>query len=73
MVEYHTTAYIVIALNGGVPYYCVHCNSLKSSQLYTDQKPVAYPGILFRGRGGGSTNPAEERGQREQGSGGGSP
>ena len=31
---------------------------------------VAYPGILF---GGGSTNSVEDRGQREQGSGGGSP
>ena len=34
-------------------------------------KVVAYPGILFGG-GGGSTNPAEDRGQRERGSGGGS-
>jgi len=32
--------------------------------------PVAYLGILF---GGGSTNSVEDRGQREQGSGGGSP
>ena len=32
--------------------------------------PVAYPGILF---GGGSTNSVEDRGQRERGSGGGSP
>jgi len=31
---------------------------------------VAYPGILF---GGGSTNSVEDRGHREQGSGGGSP
>ena len=31
---------------------------------------VAYPGILF---GGGSTNLVEDRGQRERGSGGGSP
>ena len=31
---------------------------------------VVYPGILF---GGGSTNSVEDRGQREQGSGGGSP
>ena len=31
---------------------------------------VAYPGILF---GGGATNSVENRGQREQGSGGGSP
>jgi len=29
-----------------------------------------YPGILF---GGGSTNSVEDRGQRERGSGGGSP
>ena len=32
---------------------------------------VAYPGILFGG--GGSTNSVEDRGQRERGSGGGSP
>ena len=30
--------------------------------------PVAYPGILFGGRGG-STNSVEDRGQREWGSG----
>ena len=34
--------------------------------------PVAYPGILFGG-GRGSTNSVEDRGQREWGSGGGSP
>jgi hypothetical protein len=33
---------------------------------------VAYPGILFEG-GGGSTNSVEDRGQRDRGSGGGSP
>jgi len=33
---------------------------------------MAYPGILFGGRGG-STNSVEDRGQRERGSGGGSP
>jgi len=33
---------------------------------------VVYPGILFGGLGG-STNSVEDRGQREQGSGGGSP
>jgi len=33
-------------------------------------RSVAYPGILF---GRGSTNSVEDRGQREQGSGGGSP
>ena len=32
---------------------------------------VAYPGIFFLG--GGSTNSVEDRGQRERGSGGGSP
>ena len=32
---------------------------------------VAYPGILFEG--GGSTSSVEGRGQRERGSGGGSP
>jgi hypothetical protein len=31
------------------------------------------PGIFFGGGGGGSTNSVEDRGQREQGSGGGSP
>jgi hypothetical protein len=34
--------------------------------------PVAYPGILFGGWGG-STNSVEDRGQRERGSGRGSP
>ena len=33
---------------------------------------VAYPGILI-GEAGGSTNSVEDRGQRERGSGGGSP
>jgi uncharacterized spore protein YtfJ len=33
---------------------------------------VAYPGILFGG-GGGSTNSVENRGQKERGSGSGSP
>ena len=33
---------------------------------------MAYPGIFFGG-GGGSTNSVEGRGQRERGSGGGSP
>ena len=34
---------------------------------------VAYSGILFFGKGGGgSTNPVEDRGRRERGSGGGS-
>jgi hypothetical protein len=36
-------------------------------------RPVAYPGILFGGRGGGSTNSVEDRRQRERGSGGSSP
>jgi len=35
-------------------------------------RAVAYPGIFFGGRGG-STNSDEDRGQREWGSGGGSP
>ena len=34
---------------------------------------VAYPGILLREGGKGSTNSVEDRGQRERGSGGGSP
>ena len=33
---------------------------------------MAYPGIFF-GKGGGLTNSVEDRGQRERGSGGGSP
>ena len=36
------------------------------------EQTVAYPGILFGGKGG-STNSVEDRGQRERGSGGGSP
>ena len=38
--------------------------------MYVTLQSVAYPGILF---GGGSTNSVENRGQRERGSGGGSP
>ena len=38
--------------------------------LYACMYAVAYPGILF---GGVSTNSVEDRGQRERGSGGGSP
>ena len=34
------------------------------------RKTVVFPGILF---GGGSTNSVEDRGQRQRGSGGGSP
>ena len=41
----------------------------KWTQLFA--RSVAYPGILLGG--GGSTNSVEDRGQREQGSGGGSP
>ena len=36
-------------------------------------EPVAYSGIFFFGEGVGSTNSVEDRGQRERGSGGGSP
>jgi len=43
---------------------------LQISSVYT--RSVAYPGILF-GRGGGSTNSVEDRGQIERVSGGGSP
>ena len=43
--------------------------SLKSENV--QDIPVAYPGILFGG--GVSTNSVEDRGQREPGSGGGSP
>jgi hypothetical protein len=37
---------------------------------YTTHTSVAYPELFF---GGGSTNSVEDRGQREQGSGGGNP
>ena len=45
----------------------------RGSLKFHDHLPesVAYPGILFGG--GVSTNSVEDRGQREQGSGGGSP
>jgi len=32
--------------------------------LFGIKIPVAYPGIFFRGRGGGTTNSVENRGQR---------
>jgi hypothetical protein len=41
-----------------------------SSFCFLQVKSVAYPGIFF---GGFSTNSVEDRGQRERGSGGGSP
>ena len=44
--------------------------SVVCCQVEVCASAVAYPGILF---GGGSTNSVEDRGQREQGSGGGSP
>jgi hypothetical protein len=43
------------------------CN-YKVTEMYPEA--VVYPGIFFLG---GSTNSVEDRGQREQGSGGGSP
>ena len=43
---------------------------LSSFSEFSDTARVAYPGILFEG---GSTNSVEDRGQRDQGSGGGSP
>ena len=45
--------------------------SVISFAFFPYNSPVAYPGILFGG--GGSTNSVEDRGQREQGSRGGSP
>ena len=47
-------------------YYCRH----HFADLLIWHKAVAYPGILF---GGGSISSVEDRGQRERGSGGGSP
>jgi len=49
-------------------YYCRH----QFADLLIWHKAVAYPGILFR-VGGVSINSIEDRGQRERGSGGGSP
>jgi hypothetical protein len=40
---------------------------IKMRNTYLDKTAVAYPEIFF---GGGSTNSVEDRGQREQGSGG---
>jgi len=49
---------------------CLTCSTLPSA--FSDCFcAVAYPGIFFRG--GVSTNSVEDRGQRERGSGGGSP
>jgi hypothetical protein len=47
-------------------------SALPKPHTFNHGKPVAYPGIFFGG-GGGATNSVEERGQRERGSGGGSP
>jgi hypothetical protein len=49
------------------------CQDARSHERKIRLKSVAYPGILFGGGGGGSTNSVEDRGQRERGSGGGSP
>ena len=55
--------------------FCVDILSLLCDQSHTTDKivwdAVAYPGILFGG--GVSINSVEDRGQRERGSGGGSP
>jgi hypothetical protein len=41
--------------------------------LLQNMEAVAYPEYFFRGGRGGSTNSAEDRGQREVGSGGSNP
>jgi hypothetical protein len=43
----------------------------KARDCFSHNMTVVYPGILFRG--GGFKNSVEDRGQRERGSGGGSP
>jgi len=50
-----------------LPHLCAACLEIWEPQ------PVVYPGILFGGWGGCSINSVEDRGQRERGSGGGSP
>ena len=47
------------------------CSHSSDTNFLRYCQPVTYPGILFGG--GGSTNSVEDRGQREQGSGSGSP
>jgi len=47
-------------------------SAVQLSLTSEDMASVAYPGIFFL-VGGGSTNAVEDKGQREQGSGGGSP
>jgi hypothetical protein len=49
-------------------FYRLSLRTLRTKDVYIS---VAYPGIFFGGRG--STNSVEDRGQREWGSGGGSP
>jgi hypothetical protein len=48
----------------------VKVDGLEEYEGWGEEQTVAYPGILFWG---GSTNLVEDRGQRERGSGGGSP
>jgi hypothetical protein len=50
----------------------VHTDRFRVNVGIRTDKPfrtVAYPGIFFRGGGGGSTNSVKDRGQRERGSG----
>ena len=61
IIEYHTLLMSRIPANS---FYFV------SSQV-SSPRSVAYPGFFFGG--GGSTNSVEDRGEREWGSGGGSP
>jgi hypothetical protein len=44
-----------------------HTTCWSNSRLAGSFRTVAYPGILFRWAGGGSTNSFEDRGQRERG------
>jgi hypothetical protein len=67
----HLTLYQIhsVPRTSGNPYMRSRFNLMRG---YFDRciATVAYPGIIF---GGGSTNSAENRGQREGGSGGSSP
>jgi hypothetical protein len=60
-----------------VIYLFIYWQSTDPAEVSTNNpcfEPVAYPGIFFPGEGGCvSTNSVEDRGQRELGSGGGSP
>ena len=64
MIMLHHAPYIIYFQNTG----------LLLCRTDTSNRPIGVPGNFVRsGVGGGSTNSVEDRGQRERGSGGGSP